>query len=416
MAPLTSPVRVLEKHALPSGRSPAGVSASSTLCDELPILRSQYVARDVRVLIGTRWKLSKFETKTVVLHTNGSSSDASSLRDEPSAWPVLKIGSNVPAEATDRGDTQQFPLPLDLACVGRSSSNELKLKSTSGDAFRVKIRFATAADAGIWRKVLQDALAHARWALDVEHVACLSRDAASSVLLARHAPSKREFVIKVLPHVRVDDMGNTEILVLKKLFATRALAHVRKYRVVETPQDTRVVMPKFPGQNLLQFLHQPALQSASRPHTLSEADARVVMRQLCDALPGGASGGDRRRTRGAQLRPPPAAQRRMVGTPGYIAPERILFVDEPPTPAADVFSAGVVLFQLLTGRQPFVRPSRRRALRIQDTATLHWPAAEQILAQQGVSAAATALLERMVEADPMARIPLEQIRRHPWLA
>ncbi|MBI4864063.1 MAG: serine/threonine protein kinase [Candidatus Riflebacteria bacterium] len=41
----------------------------------------------------------------------------------------------------------------------------------------------------------------------------------------------------------------------------------------------------------------------------------------------------------------------IVGTPGYMAPEVVL--GESPGPAADVYSAGVVLFELSTGRLPY---------------------------------------------------------------
>jgi eukaryotic-like serine/threonine-protein kinase len=42
----------------------------------------------------------------------------------------------------------------------------------------------------------------------------------------------------------------------------------------------------------------------------------------------------------------------MIGTPAYVAPERL--AGEPATPASDLYSTGVVLYEALTGRKPFV--------------------------------------------------------------
>lgn len=44
----------------------------------------------------------------------------------------------------------------------------------------------------------------------------------------------------------------------------------------------------------------------------------------------------------------------VLGSPHYIAPERIL--GKPITPAADVYSMGIVLFQMITGQVPFDGP------------------------------------------------------------
>ncbi len=49
------------------------------------------------------------------------------------------------------------------------------------------------------------------------------------------------------------------------------------------------------------------------------------------------------------------------GTPEYMAPEVIR--GHKPTPSADVYAAGVVLYQLLTGRLPFENPSFMKVLR-----------------------------------------------------
>ncbi|MBS2018510.1 MAG: protein kinase [Deltaproteobacteria bacterium] len=54
----------------------------------------------------------------------------------------------------------------------------------------------------------------------------------------------------------------------------------------------------------------------------------------------------------------------IVGTPGYMAPDQILPAGEI-TPAVDVYSLGVVLFELIAGRRPFQKP------RIEDVLVAH---------------------------------------------
>ena len=50
----------------------------------------------------------------------------------------------------------------------------------------------------------------------------------------------------------------------------------------------------------------------------------------------------------------------VMGTPSYMAPEQIAGDTKRVGPASDLYSAGVVLYELLTGRVPFARATRGR--------------------------------------------------------
>lgn len=100
-----------------------------------------------------------------------------------------------------------------------------------------------------------------------------------------------------------------------------------------------------------------------------------------------------------------------VGTRGYQAPE--ILERQPYTPACDLFSAGVVLFILLTGYPPFehakasdkwYRPLTRGSPK------RFWKNHHGC----GVGGAAKDLITRMFACDPARRVTIADIRNHPW--
>jgi hypothetical protein len=108
----------------------------------------------------------------------------------------------------------------------------------------------------------------------------------------------------------------------------------------------------------------------------------------------------------------PAKRRtRMVGTVGYMAPEVI--TQRNYSPAADLFSAGVVLYTLLVGYPPFA--GKQDADVLHNTAAGKWAMPEH-RGWSDVSAEAKQLVARLLEIDPLKRCTAREALENPWLA
>lgn len=94
------------------------------------------------------------------------------------------------------------------------------------------------------------------------------------------------------------------------------------------------------------------------------------------------------------------------GSPAYVSPE--IIKEQPYTAAADVWSAGILLYAMVVGALPFNADSV--PLMLQQICTVN------PVIPNGLSADLRNLLRRLLVKDPKGRIRLNEIRTHPWLA
>lgn len=100
------------------------------------------------------------------------------------------------------------------------------------------------------------------------------------------------------------------------------------------------------------------------------------------------------------------------GSPGYVAPE-ILKADagEGYRNQVDIFSAGVTLYLMLCGYEPFYGESEKELIKANKKAHIDFPDSEW----SKISPEAKALVAQMLKTDPRERITAKEAVEHPWI-
>jgi len=254
------------------------------------------------------------------------------------------------------------------------------------------------------------------------------------VYLAEDTRLHRLVALKALHEDRAATPQGRE-RVLREARAVAALNHphiAAIYDVLETPDN-----PETPPYIVMEYVEGETLSDRLRTGALAVEDALRLGREIATALAAAHKRGIiHRDLKPANLRltvdggvkvldfglarmtsaspdaPTETLDRPLVshgghgvaGTPGYMSPEQALGHEA--TPASDVFSFGVVLFQMLTGRRPFKGDDFLSAA----LAMIGSPVPRIAEIVPGVPVGVDAVVTRMLGKDPAERPTAEEVR------
>ncbi|KAI3424232.1 hypothetical protein D9Q98_009588 [Chlorella vulgaris] len=269
----------------------------------------------------------------------------------------------------------------------------------------------------------------------------IGEGAYSKVRLATHRETGQHFACKIVPLPNPNQASNEHMSsrasIMREVDALLDIEHRSVGGMLEYyRQGNRMYL-------IMQLLRGGELTDALKEQShYSEADARTIFRQLIQAIQYLQSRGVVHRDiklKNLLLLEPgdlnhvkltdfglsakarqgqPHHMQTVCGTPGFVAPEVLRGLlhphDFPPKrygPACDLWSAGVVLFLLLSGVPPFSNPSEPRLMRaiVGGKYSFDDPAWEE------VSNEAKELVSQLLVVDPSKRLTCEQVLAHPWM-
>lgn len=333
-------------------------------------------------------------------------------------WICIHNGIN--PELTIRQDKQSIVVEKVIKLNPTTSfryenGNTISLKPEFSS--RIRLRYATDIAAQNWLDLIHQAISHGVFMKNLKVKSQIGEGSFSKVLSCENVISGEEYALKVIDGATD---GNAEIAILLKL---RQMCKVEPIvdivKVFENQESTVIMMPRYTGDTLYTVVKAkgflPEFCASSHIRELSAA-LQVIHSQgvvHCDLKLENIMFTKTGRVRlidfGGAIDlafVDKENQSGSVGTPGYISPERL--DGKPALPPADIFSLGIILYQMLTGRNPFHATSK---VPIHVTRNLKFSAKQWL----NLSEEARDLVRRMVDPNPLTRITAAQILQHPWI-
>jgi serine/threonine protein kinase len=239
------------------------------------------------------------------------------------------------------------------------------------------------------------------------------------VKLARHVFTQKEVAVKVIDKTKLDDISKAHLF--QEVMCMKLVQHpnvVRLYEVIDTPNKLYLILEFGDGGDMYDYIMKHA-------NGLNETIARRYFRQICRAL----KYCHEMRVCHRDLKPenlvffekqgvvkltdfgfsnrfsPGTKLLTSCGSLAYSAPE-ILLGDPYDAPAIDIWSLGVILFMLVTGRAPFQEANDSETVMMILDCCYKLP--------PNISPECQNLIHRMIVREPDKRATLDEVMSDIW--